>query len=96
MYRTDLIVDPDVLAAVDAQLAANGALALDDQGPPGLGESIRSWRADADAVRLGVSGPAPVLGRGESQDGVCQIGGSLLAVDAHALDARLSALANTV
>ncbi|CKU30524.1 13E12 repeat-containing protein [Mycobacterium tuberculosis] len=98
VYRTDLIVDPDVLAAVDAQLAANVARwpSMTKARLAGQVDKIVA-RADADAVRR----RKEYRGQrqfwvGESQDGVCQIGGSLLAVDAHALDARLSALAGTV
>ncbi len=117
VYRTDLIVDPDVLAAVDAQLAANVARwpSMTKARLAGQVDKIVA-RADADAVRRRKEYQAQRQSRadadavrrrkeyqaqrqfwvGESQDGVCQIGGSLLAVDAHALDARLSALAGTV
>ncbi len=98
VYRTDLIVDPDVLAAVDAQLAANVARwpSMTKARLAGQVDKIVA-RADADAVRRRKEYQAQrQFWVGESQDGVCQIGGSLLAVDAHALDARLSALAGTV
>ncbi len=98
VYRTDLIVDPDVLAAVDAQLAANVARwpSMTKARLAGQVDKIVA-RADADAVRRRKEYRAQrQFWVGESQDGVCQIGGSLLAVDAHALDARLSALAGTV
>lgn len=98
VYRTDLIVDPDVLAAVDAQLAANVARwpSMTKARLAGQVDKIVA-RADADAVRRRKEYQAQrQFWVGESQDGVCQIGGSLLAVDAQALDARLSALAGTV
>lgn len=52
VYRTDLIVDPDVLAAVDAQLAANVARwpSMTKARLAGQVDKIVA-RADADAVR---------------------------------------------
>ncbi|CMH18210.1 Conserved protein of uncharacterised function (13E12 repeat family protein) [Mycobacterium tuberculosis] len=83
VYRTDLIVDPDVLAAVDAQLAANVARwpSMTKARLAGQVDKIVA-RADADAVRRRKEYQAQrQFWVGESQDGVCQIGGSLLAVD---------------
>lgn len=88
VYRTDLIVDPDVLAAVDAQLAANVARwpSMTKARLAGQVDKIVA-RADADAVRRRKEYQAQrQFWVGESQDGVCQIGGSLLAVDAHAAE----------
>ena len=98
VYRTDLITDPDVLAAVDASLAAKvsrwrGAT----QGRIGGYVDQVVARADCDAVRrrrerrgdreLSIWGDA---------DGLTEIFGRLLTTDAHAVDARLDALAATV
>ena len=91
MYRTDLITDPDVLGAVDAQLAANvvrwpsmtrGRLA-------GQIDKIVA-KADADAVRRRTRAPARSRGLVRRREGgMSQIHGSLLSPDAHALDKRL-------
>jgi hypothetical protein len=99
VYRTDLITDAEVLAAVDAQLAlavprwpsmTRGRLA-------GQIDKIVA-RADADAVRRRSQHR---LGReiwisDLNEAGISEIHGSLVTVDAHALDKRLNALAATV
>jgi Domain of unknown function (DUF222) len=98
VYRTDLITDPDVLAAVDAVLAVRVTRW------PGITQSRLGTyvdrivaRADLDAVRrrrerrgdreLSIWGDA---------DGLTEIFGRLHTTDAHAVDARLDALAATV
>lgn len=98
VFRTDLITDHDVLAAVDAELAIKVA-----RWP-----SMTQWRlaaqvdkivarADADAVRRRKERMA---GRevwiAECGGGLSHIEGSVLSADAHALDRRLDALAATV
>jgi hypothetical protein len=98
VFRTDLIADADVLAGVDAQLAANvvrwpsmtrGRLA-------GQVDKIVA-KADADAVRRRTKAQGDrEVWIGPDQDGLAEIGGSLLGPDAHALDRRLTALAATV
>jgi hypothetical protein len=98
VYRTDLIVDPAVLAAVDAELAVKvprwpsmtqGRLA-------GQVDKIVA-KADADAVRRRKKHQADrEIWIGDSQDGVSEIGGALCTPDARALDQRLTALAATV
>jgi Domain of unknown function (DUF222) len=96
--RTDLITDPDVLAAVDAEVAVNVARwpSMSRGRLAGQVDKIVA-RADADAVRRRRERQA---GRqvwiGVAHDGVAEIGGSLLAPAAHALDKRLDALAATV
>jgi Domain of unknown function (DUF222) len=98
VYRTDLITDPDVLAAVDASLAAKVARWRGvTQGRIGGYVDQVVARADSDAVRrrrerrgdreLSIWGDA---------DGLTEIFGRLLTTDAHAVDARLDALAATV
>jgi hypothetical protein len=98
VYRTDLIVDAEVLAAVDAQLAANvtrwpslsrGRLAAQV-------DKIVA-RADADAVRRRTQTQHDrQVWIGPDHDGTAELSGRLLAPDAHALDRRLNALAATV
>jgi hypothetical protein len=98
VFRTDLITDAEVMAAVDTALALR----------------VRRWptmtrgrlaaavdrivaRADRDAVRRRREQQA---GRDisiwEGGDGLAQIFGRLVVTDAHAVDARLNALAATV
>jgi hypothetical protein len=98
VYRTDLITDRDVLAAVDAQLAAQvprwpsmtkGRLA-------GHIDKIVAT-ADADAVRRRKERQAErEVWFADLDGGITHIEGSLLSPDAHALDKRLTALAATV
>jgi hypothetical protein len=98
VYRTDLITAPDVLAAVDVSLAAKVARWRGiTQGRIGGYTDQVVARADRDAVRrrrerrgdreLSIWGDA---------DGLTEIFGRLLTTDAHAVDARLDALAATV
>jgi Domain of unknown function (DUF222) len=98
VYRTDLIADPDVLAAVDGQLAANMAYWPSmTQGRVGAQVDRIVAKADVDAVRR----------RREHQsdrevwivdgfEGISEMGGRLFTPDAHALQKRLEALAVTV
>jgi len=98
VYRSDLITDEQVLAAVDAELAlkvvrwpsmTRGRLA-------GQVDKIVA-RADADAVRHQHTSAADrAVWIGDSEGGLAEIHGSLFAADAHALQKRLAALAATV
>ncbi|MGH3966626.1 MAG: HNH endonuclease signature motif containing protein [Mycobacterium sp.] len=99
VFRTDLITDPQVLAAVDAALAVN-VVRWPSMTQGRLGGQIDKIvaRADADAVRRRKERQA---GRevwfGDSvEGGISDIGGRLFTVDAHALEKRLDALAATV
>ncbi|MBV9350732.1 MAG: HNH endonuclease [Mycobacterium sp.] len=98
VYRTDLITDPDVMAAVDAQLAVKarrwpsmtrGRLAAQvDQVVAG---------ADRDAVRRRREQQADrEFSIWDSGNGLTEVFGRLIATDAHAVDARLDALAAMV
>jgi hypothetical protein len=98
VYRTDLISDPDVLAAVDAELAVKVARW------PGITRSrlggyvdLVVARTDRDAVRRRRErrGDREVSIWGDA-DGLTEIFGRLITTDAHAVDARLDALAATV
>lgn len=98
VYRTDLITDPDVLAAVDAQLAVNvvrwpsmsrGRLA-------GQVDKIVA-KADAEAVRRRQERQGDrEIWIGDLEGGISEIHGSLFTPDAHALEKRLNALSATV
>ena len=98
VYRTDLIEDRDSLASVDAQLALVVARW------PSMTRAKLSGRLDAivarrdpDAVRRRRERRSDrAVWIGDVCDGLAEISGSLLGPDAHALDARLSALAATV
>jgi hypothetical protein len=99
VYRTDLITDPDVLAAVDAKLAANVARwpSMTRARMAGQIDKVVA-KADADAVRRRdrhqVNREVWISDLEES--GTSEIHGRLMSVDAHALDQRLNALAATV
>lgn len=98
VYRTDLITDSDVMAAVDAELAllvprwpslTRGRLA-------GRVDRIVA-RADRDAVRRRRERLADrEFSICDSGDGLSEVFGRLVTTDAHAVDARLDALAVTV
>ncbi len=98
VYRTDLIEDPDVLAAVDAKVAAK-VTRWPSMSRVRLSHKVDAIviRADADAVRRRkeVQAERQVWIGGE-HDGLCSIEGRVRATDAQAVDQRLSALAATV
>ncbi|MGZ4510787.1 MAG: HNH endonuclease signature motif containing protein [Mycobacterium sp.] len=98
VYRTDLITDPDVLAAVDEQLAANVARWPSmTQGRLGAQVDKIVAKADADAVRRRTQHRVDrEVWIGDIEGGISRIEGSLLTPDAHALEKRLNALAATV
>jgi hypothetical protein len=98
VYRTELIADPDILARVDAIVATNvGRWPSMTWGRlSGKLDAIVA-RVDADAVRRRTELQTDrEVWIGGDTDGISQIEGTLLSPDAHALDARLSALAATV
>ncbi|OBK45435.1 HNH endonuclease signature motif containing protein [Mycobacterium sp. 1081908.1] len=98
VYRTDLIEDPEVLAAVDAQLAANVARWPSmSRGRLGAQVDRIVARADVDAVRRRAKAQRDrEVWIGPDLDGRAAFGGVLLSPDAHALEKRLNALAGTV
>ncbi|UXA07100.1 HNH endonuclease [Mycobacterium sp. SMC-2] len=98
VYRTDLIEDPEVLARVDAQLAATVARwpSMTRSRLAGQIDKVVA-RADTDALRQHRQRHTDrevVLG--EVVGGMSRIEGTLFTPDAHALDKRLDALAATV
>ncbi|OBK52188.1 HNH endonuclease signature motif containing protein [Mycobacterium sp. 1081908.1] len=99
VYRTDLIEDPEVLAGVDAKLAANVARwpSMSRGRLAGQVDKIVA-RADRDAVRRRKEHQVDreIWIEDRVQDGLSEIHGSLLTPDAHALEKRLNALAATV
>jgi hypothetical protein len=98
VYRTDLIADVEVMASVDGELAAKA------QRWPAMTQSALAAavdrivaRADLDAVRRRRERQAErELLIFDSGNGLTEVFGRLLSPDAHALDARLDALARTV
>ena len=98
VYRTDLITDSDVLAAVDIELAVKVARWPGiTQGRLGGYVDRVVARADRDAVRRRRErrGDREVSIWGDA-DGLTEIFGRLITTDAHAVDARLDAIAATV
>jgi hypothetical protein len=98
VYRTELVNDPDVMAAVDADLAVKAARwpAL-TQGRLAAQVDRIVARADRDAVRRRRERQADrEFSIWDSGDGLTEVFGRLITTDAHAVDARLDALAATV
>src|SRR5436853_1307603 len=98
VYRTDLIDDAQVLACVDAVVAASVIRwpSLTHARLSGKVDAIVA-QVDADAVRRRKKYQSDrEIFIGQDQDGISRIDGSLFSVDAHALDQRLSAVAGTV
>ncbi|WP_156688853.1 HNH endonuclease signature motif containing protein [Mycobacterium sp. Marseille-P9652] len=98
VHRTDLIDDADVLAQVDAQLAAGVARwpSMTRSRLAGQVDRIVA-RLDADAVRRRREARTDRrIEIDDTEGGMALIRGSLVSPDAHALDARLDALAATV
>ncbi len=93
VYRSDLITDRDVLAAVDAQLAAQVTRwpSMTRSRLAGQIDKIVA-KADADAVRRRQGTPRRARGLVppiSTAVGTSHIHGSLLSPDAHALDKQL-------
>ncbi|KLO26298.1 hypothetical protein ABW16_20400 [Mycolicibacter heraklionensis] len=99
VYRTGLITDREVLAAVDAQLAAQVVRwpSLTMNRLAGKIDKIVA-KADADAVRRRKERQAEreILFGDYVEGGLSEIQGSLFSVDARAVDKALDALAATV
>ncbi len=98
VYRTDLITDPEVLAAVDGRLAAQvGRWPSLTKARLGAQVDKIVAKVDADAVRRRTERQVDrEFWIGPGHDGLCEVGGSLFALAAQALDRRLTALAATV
>jgi Domain of unknown function (DUF222) len=98
VYRTDLITDSDVMAAVDAQLALAAPRwpSMTHSRLAGQVDRIVA-RADRDAVRRRRERQADrEFSIWDGGDGLSEVFGRLITTDAHAVDARLDALAATV
>ena len=98
VFRTDLITDPEVLAKVDAQLAA-----LTSRRPSltrgGLAAAVDQVVAnvDADAVRRAKKAAADrYVDVVTDQTGMAWLSGNLFGTDGQALDRRLDELAGSV
>ncbi len=98
VYRTDLITDRDVLAAVDAELATKvQRWPSMTQGRLAAQVDKIVARNDADAVRRRTERRADrQVWIADMEGGLAHLEGSPLSPDAHALDRRLDALAATV
>ncbi|MCV7289773.1 HNH endonuclease [Mycolicibacterium wolinskyi] len=99
VYRTDLITDADVLAAVDAELAAAVPrwLSMVSRGHLAAKVDRIVKRHDSDAVRRRREAAAQrEIWIHERLDGLADIGGTVSATDGRTLDQRLAALAATV
>lgn len=98
VFRTDLIVEPDVLARVDELVAVNVVRW------PSMTRGRLSGKVDAIVARVDIDAVRRRRERhvdreiwiGSDADGISQVNGSLFTVDAHAVDKRLNALAATV
>lgn len=98
VYRTDLITDAEILKSVDAILAQRASRwAPTSRGKLGGYVDKVVAKADADAVRQrrARQQDREIVIWGNA-DGVTEIGGRLFTPDAHAVAARLDALADTV
>jgi len=99
VYRTDLITDAAVLAAVDAQLAA-GVGRWPSMSKARLGAQVDKIvaTADADALRRRNEqhDERAIVIEDRLEGGISEIHGQLATPDARALDQRLNALAATV
>ena len=98
VFRTDLITDPDVLATVDNGLALGVGRwpSMTQARLAGQIDKIVA-RADGDAVRRRQQRHADrELSIWDSGEGLAEVFGRLMSADAHAVDARLDALAATV
>jgi hypothetical protein len=98
VYRTDLITDPELIAAVDAELAAKAARwPAMTRGRLGAQVDRIVSHADRDAVRrrreLEAGREFSIWDGG---NGLTEVFGRLITTDAQAVDARLDALAATV
>ena len=98
VFRTDLIEDPALMAAVDTQLAANVTRwpSMSRSRLAGAVDTI-VVNADRDALRARTQYRADRhVSIDERTDGLCELSGTLLNPDGQALDQRLTALAATV
>ncbi|KAA8961793.1 MAG: DUF222 domain-containing protein [Mycobacterium sp.] len=98
VYRTGLISDPEVMTAVDAELAARLRCwpSMTRSRLAALIDKVVG-RVDPDAVRRRREQQADrELSIFDSGNGLTEVFGRLLTTDAHAVDARLDALADTV
>lgn len=98
VYRTDLVTDEEVLARIDTTLATRASRwpAMTRGKLSGYVDKVVA-KADRDAVRQRRQQQAERrFSIWDGPDGLTDVFGKLLTVDAHLLDARLDALAATV
>jgi Domain of unknown function (DUF222) len=97
-YRTDLITDTDTMAAVDAELAATVRRwpSMTRSRLTGCVDRVVA-RVDRDAVRRRCEAKADrKFSIWDSGNGLSEVFGRLVTTDAHLVDQRLDALADTV
>ncbi|OBH22410.1 hypothetical protein A5692_07085 [Mycobacterium sp. E342] len=98
VYRTDLITDPDVMARVDAQLAAmvSRRPSLTRRGLSAAVDRVVAL-VDSDAVRRAKEAVADrFVDVQDNESGMVWLTGSLFGADGHALDRRLEEMARSV
>jgi hypothetical protein len=98
VYRTDLINDPEVMATLDAELALSvPRWPAMTRGRLAARVDQMVARVDRDAVRCRRERHADrELSIFDHTDGLTEVFGRLYSTDAHAVDARLDALAAAV
>ncbi|MGF2946282.1 DUF222 domain-containing protein [Mycobacterium sp. Lab-001] len=100
VWHTDLIKDPEILALVDATLAADAARF----GPMSVSKTAQAIDAVVDRhdpaalrrIRAGARGRDVVITPPEDQSGIANLWGAMFATDAAVLERRLSQLAHGV
>ncbi len=100
VWHTDLIKDPDILARVDAALAADAA----GFGPLTVTRTAQAIDAIVDRhdpaavrrTRTGARNREVVIAQGDGESGTAALWGRLLANDAAVLDRRLTRMAHQV
>ncbi|CPR13491.1 HNH endonuclease [Mycobacterium bohemicum DSM 44277] len=100
VWHTDLIKDPDILARVDAALAADAARF----GPLTVTKTAQAIDAIVDRhdpaavrrTRIGARNREVVIAQGDGESGTAALWGRLLANDAAVLDRRLTQMAHQV
>ena len=97
-YRTELVTDPDALAAVDAQLARRAPrwAAMTERAKGRMVDRLVA-KIDTDALRRRrQAADEREVWISDGNDGMSAVSATLFCTDAHTLDQRLDAMAQTV